>query len=403
MPVKYNTDSFVAKLKDKFGDKLDYSKVIYNGGKHPVLVKCKIHGEFSCKARSLLYNARHGCPICAKENMSTALTKTEPNYIDVLRTRYGDKFDYSKVVYKNTRTKVTIICKEHGEFDFIPNKLPRLIHACPMCAHIEQGKKSKLGTAEFIKRASKRHGGFYSYEKSVYDDSSSPITITCPVHGDFEQVPTQHINGSGCAKCGREKAVENKFSTMFDSRKKKFIDTSTKKYNGKYLYSDFVKQKMPVEIFCTDCNEYFFETPYKHMTADAGCPKCSPPVGKTGYSNLKNGIFYIQVILLNSNIVGYKFGITNKSAEKRRRACSKNSIYEHEILFTINGPGPDIRSLENAVRQIPHKYFKKEYFPDGYTETISPAYISVLEDIIIEYASTGNFLDVKERCNQIKP
>ena len=34
---------------------------------------------------------------------------------------HGDKYDYSKVNYINTKTKINIICKIHGEFEQNPS------------------------------------------------------------------------------------------------------------------------------------------------------------------------------------------------------------------------------------------------------------------------------------------
>ena len=46
---------------------------------------------------------------------------------------HGDKYDYSKVVYNGNKTKVTIICKIHGEFYQIPNDHTRN-HGCRKCS-----------------------------------------------------------------------------------------------------------------------------------------------------------------------------------------------------------------------------------------------------------------------------
>ena len=42
------------------------------------------------------------------------------NFITKAKDIHGDKYDYSKVNYVNTMTKVFIICKEHGEFKQVP-------------------------------------------------------------------------------------------------------------------------------------------------------------------------------------------------------------------------------------------------------------------------------------------
>ena len=41
-------------------------------------------------------------------------------FIERAKKVHGDKYDYSKVEYVNTHTKVCIICPEHGEFWQLP-------------------------------------------------------------------------------------------------------------------------------------------------------------------------------------------------------------------------------------------------------------------------------------------
>ena len=42
--------------------------------------------------------------------------KTKEQFIEEARQVWGDKFDYSKVVYKTRQDNITIICPIHGEF-----------------------------------------------------------------------------------------------------------------------------------------------------------------------------------------------------------------------------------------------------------------------------------------------
>ena len=44
------------------------------------------------------------------------MEKNKEEFIEKARKVHGDKYDYSKVNYINSTTKVCIICPEHGEF-----------------------------------------------------------------------------------------------------------------------------------------------------------------------------------------------------------------------------------------------------------------------------------------------
>lgn len=46
---------------------------------------------------------------------------TKDEFIARARKVHGDKYDYSKVEYKNARTKVKIICPIHGVFEQSPD------------------------------------------------------------------------------------------------------------------------------------------------------------------------------------------------------------------------------------------------------------------------------------------
>lgn len=65
---------------------------------------------------------------------------------------------------------------------------------------------ARLTTEKFIERARAVHGDVYDYSKTVYRRSNEKVCIICPKHGEFWQVPTSHMKGIGCPKCGCERA-----------------------------------------------------------------------------------------------------------------------------------------------------------------------------------------------------
>ena len=119
-------------------------------------------------------------------------------FIKKAREVHGDKYDYSKVVYVKSKTKVTIICPKHGEFLQTPQK-HLYGQGCPIC-----GCKSGLTTEEFIKKARAVHGDRYDYSKVEYVNAQTPVVIICPKHGEFLQNPSSHTDGRGCKKCATE-------------------------------------------------------------------------------------------------------------------------------------------------------------------------------------------------------
>ena len=122
--------------------------------------------------------------------------KTRQEFIDKARQVHGDKYDYSRVEYINSYTKVKIICPIHDEFEQRPVHHLRGCD-CPYC--VTNTKSSK---EEFEEKARKIHGNWYNYDYVDYQTAHTLVTIVCPQHGPFEQKPNDHLNGIGCYKCG---------------------------------------------------------------------------------------------------------------------------------------------------------------------------------------------------------
>lgn len=98
-------------------------------------------------------------------------------FIQKAKVVHGDYYDYSKAKYIKSRTPLTIICPEHGEFEQTPEKHLRGA-GCFKC-------KTGNSLNQFVEKAVKLHNNFYDYSKVVYVNSNTPIEIVCPIHGSF--------------------------------------------------------------------------------------------------------------------------------------------------------------------------------------------------------------------------
>ena len=70
--------------------------------------------------------------------MGRKLTKEE--FVLKARKIHGFKYNYSKVEYIDTKTKVCIVCPEHGEFWQTPSG-HLSGRGCPICRYINSSKK----------------------------------------------------------------------------------------------------------------------------------------------------------------------------------------------------------------------------------------------------------------------
>jgi len=125
-----------------------------------------------------------------------AKRKTTQQFIEDAYCKHGDTYNYKLVQYKGAKTKIKIICPEHGVFEQIPdNHLQG--KGCPKC--IGNIKKS---TQQFIIDAKKVHGDKYDYKLVQYKRSCDKVKIICSIHGVFEQEANSHLQGCDCPKCG---------------------------------------------------------------------------------------------------------------------------------------------------------------------------------------------------------
>lgn len=133
-----DTEYFIEKSNKIHDGKYSYEKTKYIRAKEKVIITCPMHGDFLQTPDAHL--SGQGCPICKKDNISSAFKHTNEEFISKARNIHGDKYDYSKVSYINNRTKVCIICPKHGEFWQIPNSHLQG-QGCPKCSESLGEKK----------------------------------------------------------------------------------------------------------------------------------------------------------------------------------------------------------------------------------------------------------------------
>lgn len=228
-------EQFIKDAINIHGNLYDYSLVLYKDSKTKIKIKCTKCGNiFEQTPNSHL--SGQNCPICAKEKIKEAVTYTQEEWINKANKIHNNKYDYSLVNYKNSNSKIIIICPIHGKFEQKP-----VIHlqgcGCPECAKIKQGPKRKT-TEEFIQDAIKKHGNKYDYSKTLYKNCKSKVIIICPKHGEFQMTPSSHLRGSGCPKCQTSKG-ELFIKDLLENSKTTFEYQKVIEYNDITMRVDF--------------------------------------------------------------------------------------------------------------------------------------------------------------------
>ena len=252
--ARFTNTKFIEKAIEIHGNTYDYSKVDYKSTSEKVVIVCKEHGDFMQTPNGHLCGS--GCQKCAG-NFKASTSE----FIEKAIAVHGDKYDYSKVIYKTVMgDKIIIICKEHGEFMQLPNT-----HLCGSgcfkCAH----NMSIFSTEQFIEKATTLHGNKYDYSKSVYTFMMNKVNIICKEHGEFEQTVSNHItHKQGCAKC----------SNHYQPTTEEFIEKAIAVHGNTYDYSKvkYITNSHTIKIICKDHGE-FVQTPATHL-GGGGCQTC---------------------------------------------------------------------------------------------------------------------------------
>jgi hypothetical protein len=202
MSLELRKKNFIEKAIKIHDNKYDYSLVNYINSNHDVKIQCPDHGFFKLKPREHV-NHRQKCPLCTKSNKSLKIKLTTQTFINESIKTHGNKYNYSKVNYKNTTTKNHIICPIH-KLDFFQTKIQHIDrkNACPKCAKEKRIISRTLTFEQFVARAKQTHGDRYDYSKVKYTHSKQKVIIICPEHGEFSQTPNNHVEQfNHCPEC----------------------------------------------------------------------------------------------------------------------------------------------------------------------------------------------------------
>lgn len=288
IPKKKTKQEFITESNILHNNKYSYDNILYINNKTKVEIVCSIHGVF--KQRSNDHLSNKGCPKCGKINSSNRQRNDKNFFIENANKKHNSKYDYKLVKYHNNKTKVEIICPEHGKFSIRPYSHLNG-QTCKYCSRVIYIHD------DFIKKANEIHNNKYTYV-GKYVDMSSKLEIICPEHGSFSIRPKDHIHlKQGCSKCSSSKGetkilkVLEKYNINYETQKIFEGLRSDKnvylkydfylseynmciefdgdqhyrpiKYFGGYTY--FIKQKIhdnKKDKYCEENNIYLLRIPY---------------------------------------------------------------------------------------------------------------------------------------------
>lgn len=315
-----------------------------------------------------------------KKHSTKRLTTAE--FIKRAKSAHGDTYDYSKVVYKNGKAKVEIICAKHGSFFQDP-----FWHArgkgCPKCSLARRVKKRTYTKKDFVDKCTKLHNGKYCYKKVVYTISQAKVVITCPEHGDFEQLAAVHLLGHGCPRCAGVARLG----------RKAFIERAREVHGDVYDYSRVQLQIITDKVTIGCRTHGWFEQVGHYHISGSNCPQCM--FDKCGWGRskfIKNcergggyGILY-AIQCFNNKEVFFKIGVTSQTIEQRFSGTAAMP-YDYKVLYKIEGRAEVIFDMERALlRALKDNDYLPEIYFGGRTECF--ATIKPVEPLLKELSTT---------------
>ena len=266
---------------------------------------------------------------------------------------HNGKYTYDNVNYVGSKIPVMITCPKHGDFPVTQNNHLNGV-GCKKCYN----ERNKSNSSDFIKKSQIVHQNpdgtpKYTYDKVDYKDSKQNVTITCPIHGPFNQTPSTHLSGAGCGKCNKGGPLT---SNTKDFIKKSQSMSVHQNPDGtpKYTYDkvDYVTADKIVTIICP-IHGPFNQTPKDHLRG-TGCPRCNESKGEKEIKQIlhEKKIKYIP-------FKKYDDCISHKSKNRTDKRCYKltfdfylpdyNTLVEYDGGYHFSGKMYDNQDYVSSV------------------------------------------------------
>lgn len=274
MPIKLTKEEFLKRAISIHSNAYDYTRTKFINIRSKITVNCPIHGDFTVLAKSHIYRRPDAntlvssgtCPKCANIISNNNRAKKTPptsdkEIIAVYKRLYPkytfkNKIDRVWIISKKTKERyqkriITFECPQHG-IQKVPwrPKIENKKDICLLCS-IE---RKRVPQSVFLDKLKNKFGNTVDYSKVVYINGSTPVTLTCPTHGEFNASPDDLLRKTrrlmACPKCCKSDGEElikrflvlNKIEYIRQYRLPMF------KARGLKLYYDFYLPKLNLLI-----------------------------------------------------------------------------------------------------------------------------------------------------------
>ena len=193
---------------------------------------------------------------------------------------HNNKYNYNKTDYKNSYTKVEIVCKDHGVFTQRPKDHLRsggLHTGCPKCGDHKAARSRTKSTDYFLEKARSIHGDKFDYSRVNYKHTHKNVKIICKKHSlEFEVTPSNFFgNIHNCPECFKEINQNIRLSL------EEFVKECREIHKDLYDYSIAEYSGITNKVDNIICKKHgpFSQVGYAHKRGQ-GCPNCSTSKGE---------------------------------------------------------------------------------------------------------------------------
>jgi predicted Zn-ribbon and HTH transcriptional regulator len=291
---------------------------------------------------------------------------TKEQFVNRSKEIHDKKYNYLSVVYINSITKVEIKCNTcNCVWKVTPANHIHNKSGCPQCKANSQIGKTVKSTEEIVNEIKKAHGDNLLYDKLIYKNSNTKVTVGCKTHGYFDKWPNDLKHGSGCPKCsGNSKKTTKEFIAELPIHIKCLDEYTNAKTNMKFK--------------CIEHNYLFNATANGILLGHINCPECV--AAKMSKSKFKSG--QIPNPMLKSKYELYRKAVwrhTNRTYKKSTLGKRDKQNHLDHMLSIVEGFNknvpPEVMGSIYNLRIIPAKENQSKSFKSNITsEQLIEAY-----------------------------
>lgn len=253
---------------------------------------------------------------------------TQAEFITRAKATWGERYDFSRVNYINSKEKVEVLCPHHGSFWITPNDFLNA-HGCRLCGNETKANKLRSSQQEFLHKATNIWGNRYDLTRVKYLGKEAKVEVICQIHGSFWVIANDFLRGHSCPKCG---GVAKLTQQDFVVRARQIHGSAYILSSAKYK-SIFEK----VEIICRKHGSFWI-TPSSFINQGSGCPQCGIEK-RSNSQKLTQEQFIQKAMSIHENKFDFSRSVYKSAHEKVEIVCKEHGSWWAKPNSILNGHG----------------------------------------------------------------